>query len=196
LARDVNLLFLDEPTNHLDMDSIEALTVAIGEFEGSLIIVTHSEELLRRTCDRLIVFTRNGAELFDGGYDLFLEKMGWEDEEDDSSSKPKAKNNSKDNKKTKADLIKTKSKLTTPISKKIIKLEESIIKSEATLASHQKKLLEGSTSGDSFKIIEYSKLVSMEQKEVEKMFELLEILQNEFDEITTDFDKKIAELGD
>ncbi|MDD3475283.1 MAG: ATP-binding cassette domain-containing protein [Sulfurimonas sp.] len=196
LARDVNLLFLDEPTNHLDMDSIEALTVAIGEFEGSLIIVTHSEELLRRTCDRLIVFTRNGAELFDGGYDLFLEKMGWEDEEDDSSSKPKAKNSSKDNKKTKADLIKTKSKLTTPISKKIIKLEESIIKSEATLASHQKKLLEGSTSGDSFKIIEYSKLVSMEQKEVEKMFELLEILQNEFDEITTDFDKKIAELGD
>ncbi|MFA5461102.1 MAG: ABC transporter ATP-binding protein, partial [Sulfurimonas sp.] len=169
---------------------------AIGEFEGSLIIVTHSEELLRRTCDRLIVFTRNGAELFDGGYDLFLEKMGWEDEEDDSSSKPKAKNNSKDNKKTKADLIKTKSKLTTPISKKIIKLEENIIKSEATLASHQKKLLEGSTSGDSFKIIEYSKLVSMEQKEVEKMFELLEILQNEFDEITTDFDKKIAELGD
>ena len=196
LARDVNLLFLDEPTNHLDMDSIEALTVAIGEFEGSLIIVTHSEELLRRTCDRLIVFTRNGAELFDGGYDLFLEKMGWEDEEDDSSTKPKAKNNSKDNKKTKADLIKTKSKLTTPIGKKIQKLEESIIKTEATVASHQKKLLEASKNGDSFKIIEYSKLSSMEQKEVEKMFELLEILQNEFDEITKDFDKKIAELGD
>lgn len=196
LARDVNLLFLDEPTNHLDMDSIEALTVAIGEFEGSLIIVTHSEELLRRTCDRLIVFTRNGAELFDGGYDLFLEKMGWEDEEDDSSSKPKAKNNSKDNKKTKADLIKTKSKLTTPIGKKIQKLEESIIKTEATVASHQKKLLEASSSGDSFKIIEFSKLLSMEQKEVEKMFELLEILQNEFDEITADFDKKIAEIED
>ncbi len=196
LARDVNLLFLDEPTNHLDMDSIEALTVAIGEFEGSLIIVTHSEELLRRTCDRLIVFTRNGAELFDGGYDLFLEKMGWEEEDDDSSSKPKVKNSFKDNKKTKADLIKTKSKLTTPINKKIQKLEESIIKSETTLASHQKKLLEASTSGDSFKIIEYSKLVSMEQKEVEKMFELLEILQNEFDEMTKDFDKKIAEIGD
>jgi len=196
LARDVNLLFLDEPTNHLDMDSIEALTVAISEFEGSLIIVTHSEELLRRTCDRLIVFTRNGAELFDGGYDLFLEKMGWEEEEEDSSSKPKAKNSFKDNKKTKADLIKTKGKLTTPIGKKIQKLEESIIKTEATVASHQKKLLDASSAGDSFKIIEYSKLLSMEQKEVEKMFELLEILQNEFDEITADFDKKIAGLED
>ncbi|ABB43424.1 ABC transporter-related protein [Sulfurimonas denitrificans DSM 1251] len=196
LARDVNLLFLDEPTNHLDMDSIEALTVAIENFEGSLIIVTHSEELLRRTCDRLIVFTRNGAELFDGGYDLFLEKMGWEEEEDEGGAKQKPKNSFKDNKKTKADLIKTKSKLTTPIHKKIQKLEENIIKAEDTLASHQKKLLEASSSGDSFKIIEYSKLSSMEQKEVEKMFELLEILQNEFDEITKDFDEKIAELGD
>ncbi|MDD5400599.1 MAG: ATP-binding cassette domain-containing protein [Sulfurimonas sp.] len=195
LARDVNLLFLDEPTNHLDMDSIEALTVAIQNFKGSVIIVTHSEELLRRVCDRLIIFTRNGAEYFDGGYDLFLEKMGWEEEEDDFV-KQKPKNSFKDNKKTKADLVRNKNKLVSPIKKKIEKLEASIIKSEETLASHQKKLLEASSKGDSFKIIEFSKLVAMEQKEVEKMFELLEILQNEFDTISEDFDKKIAEIGD
>jgi ATP-binding cassette subfamily F protein 3 len=53
IAKDVNLIFLDEPTNHLDMDSIAALT-AIKAFEGSSIIVTHSEELLREVCDRLI----------------------------------------------------------------------------------------------------------------------------------------------
>lgn len=195
LARDVNLLFLDEPTNHLDMDSIEALTVAIQNFKGSVIIVTHSEELLRRVCDRLIIFTRNGAEYFDGGYDLFLEKMGWEEEEDDFV-KQKPKNSFKDNKKTKADLVRNKNKLVSPIKKKIEKLEASIIKSEETLASHQKKLLEASSKGDSFKIIEFSKLVAMEQKEVEKMFELLEILQNEFDTISEDFDIKIAEIGD
>ncbi|RXJ64920.1 ABC transporter ATP-binding protein, partial [Halarcobacter ebronensis] len=55
LAKDVNLLFLDEPTNHLDMQSIDSLTKAIKNFEGSCIIVTHSEELLRQVCDRLIV---------------------------------------------------------------------------------------------------------------------------------------------
>ncbi|MBW6488297.1 ATP-binding cassette domain-containing protein [Sulfurimonas sp.] len=194
LARDVNLLFLDEPTNHLDMDSIEALTVAIQNFKGSVIVVTHSEELLRRTCDRLIIFTKNGAEYFDGGYDLFLEKMGWEEEENEEKGKQKPKTNFKNSKKAKADLIRDKNKLISPMRKKIDKLEASIIKSEETLASHQKKLLEATTKGDSFKIIEFSKLVSLEQKEVEKMFELLEILQNEFDEITNDYDKKIAEV--
>ncbi|OHE07687.1 MAG: ABC transporter ATP-binding protein [Sulfurimonas sp. RIFOXYD12_FULL_33_39] len=194
LARDVNLLFLDEPTNHLDMDSIEALTVAIQDFQGSVIIVTHSEELLRRTCDRLIIFTRNGAEYFDGGYDLFLEKMGWEEEDGEEKVKQKPKTSFKDNKKLKADLIREKSKLTSPMKKKIEKLEASIIKSEELLASHQKKLLDASSKGDSFKIIEFSKLVSLEQKEVEKMFELLEIIQNEFDEITNDYDKKIADF--
>lgn len=194
LARDVNLLFLDEPTNHLDMDSIEALTIAIQNFQGSAIIVTHSEELLRRVCDRLIIFAKNGAEYFDGGYDLFLEKIGWEEEENEEKGKQKPKTAFKDNKKLKADLIRDKNKLTSPIKKKIEKLEASIIKSEETLASHQKKLLEATTKGDSFKIIEFSKLVSLEQKEVEKMFELLEILQSEFDEITNDYDKKIAEV--
>jgi len=193
LAREVNVLFLDEPTNHLDMDSIEALTKAIENYDGSVIVVTHSEELLRRVCDRLIIFTRNGAEYFDGGYDLFLEKMGWEEEEEDRV-KQKPKSSFKDNKKAKADLIRDKNKLTSPIKKKIEKLEASIIKSEETLASHQKKLLEASTKGDTFKIIEFSKLVSLEQKEVEKMFELLKILQSEFDEISQDYDKKIAEV--
>ncbi len=77
LARDVNLLFLDEPTNHLDIESIEAITEAITNFEGGVIIVTHSEEMLRRVCDRLIIFAKDGAEYFDGGYDDFLSKIGW-----------------------------------------------------------------------------------------------------------------------
>jgi ATP-binding cassette subfamily F protein 3 len=193
LAREVNVLFLDEPTNHLDMDSIEALTKAIENYDGSVIIVTHSEELLRRVCDRLIIFTRNGAEYFDGGYDLFLEKMGWEEEEEERV-KSKPKNSFKDNKKAKADLIRDKNKLVSPIKKKIEKLEASIVKSEETLSSHQKKLLEASNKGDTFKIIEFSKLVSMEQKEVEKMYELLEILQGEFDQISNDYDAKIAQF--
>ena len=45
---------------------------------GSCIIVTHSEDLLRAVCDRLIVFTNDGADYFNGTYDEFLEKIGWD----------------------------------------------------------------------------------------------------------------------
>ena len=42
-------------------------------------IVTYSEDLLRAVCDRLIVFTNDGADYFNGTYDEFLEKIGWEE---------------------------------------------------------------------------------------------------------------------
>src|SRR5208283_2270192 len=51
-----NLLLLDEPTNHLDMESIDSLIEAIEDFDGAVIIVTHSEMILEAVATRLIVF--------------------------------------------------------------------------------------------------------------------------------------------
>ncbi|XPV68605.1 MAG: ABC-F family ATP-binding cassette domain-containing protein [Halarcobacter sp.] len=124
IAQDVNLLFLDEPTNHLDIDSIDALTNAIKAFEGSCMIVTHSEELLRAVCDRLIVFTNEGADYFNGTYDEFLEKIGWED--DDGTEKKKVvkpKRNKKEIKKLRAAIVTEKSKATKPIKTEIEEIE-------------------------------------------------------------------------
>ena len=124
IAKDVNLLFLDEPTNHLDIDSIDALTTAIKAFKGSCIIVTHSEELLRAVCDRLIIFTHDGADYFNGNYDEFLEKIGWED--DDGAEKKKVvkpKRSKKEIKKLRAAIVTEKSKTTSPIKKEIEQLE-------------------------------------------------------------------------
>ena len=135
IAQDVNLLFLDEPTNHLDIDSIDALTNAIKAFEGSCMIVTHSEQLLRAVCDRLIVFTNEGADYFNGTYDEFLEKIGWED--DDGAEKKKVvkpKRNKKEIKKLRAAIVTEKSKTTSPIKKEIEQLEELI----PTLSGKQK----------------------------------------------------------
>ncbi|MEX1100109.1 MAG: ABC-F family ATP-binding cassette domain-containing protein, partial [Bacteriovoracaceae bacterium] len=81
LANKTNLLLLDEPTNHLDMESIEILGQEIRDYPGAVVMVTHSESLLREVAERLIVFTNNGAQYFLGGYDEFLEKIGWEEEE-------------------------------------------------------------------------------------------------------------------
>ena len=124
IAKDVNLLFLDEPTNHLDIDSIDALTKAIKAFKGSCMIVTHSEELLRAVCDRLIIFTNEGADYFNGTYDEFLEKIGWED--DDTTEKKKVvkpKRNKKEIKKLRAAIVTEKSKITKPIKTEIEEIE-------------------------------------------------------------------------
>jgi ATP-binding cassette subfamily F protein 3 len=80
LAHQSNLLLLDEPTNHLDMESIESLTSEIGNFKGAVIVVTHSELMLRSIANKLIIFHKGIAELFNGTYDEFLEKIGWETE--------------------------------------------------------------------------------------------------------------------
>lgn len=79
LAQKTNLLFLDEPTNHLDMESIDSLGEAINEYDGACLIVTHNEDLLRSCVNKLVIFRQDGAEFFEGTYDEFLEKIGWEE---------------------------------------------------------------------------------------------------------------------
>jgi ATP-binding cassette subfamily F protein 3 len=194
LAKEVNLLFLDEPTNHLDMQSIEALTQAIERFEGGVIIVTHSEELLRRVCDRLIIFAKDGAEYFDGGYDDFLEKIGWEEEVEDFKVKNTPKSNTKENKKRKAELVRERNKITSPLKKKIEKVEHTIMQIEESLELHHQELIEASNSGDSATLMELSKIVANEEKEVEKLFEEFEELSIELEEINENYEEKMKEL--
>jgi len=194
LARHVNLLFLDEPTNHLDIDSIEALTKAIENFKGSVIIVTHSEEMLRRVCDRLIIFAKDGAEYFDGGYDLFLEKIGWEEDESVEKVKQAPKANNKENKKLKAGLVRERNNVTAPLKKKVQKLESEIIKLEESLEAHHKELVEVSNCGESAALIELSKLVSSQEAKVEELFETLEHAQSELDDINEEYEKKSLAL--
>src|SRR5438477_12996448 len=61
-----NLLLLDEPTNHLDLETREALTVALGQFEGTLVLVSHDRHLLRATTDQFLIIADGTLEPFDG----------------------------------------------------------------------------------------------------------------------------------
>lgn len=64
-----NLLLLDEPTNHLDMEMRHALTMALQDYEGGMVLVSHDRALLRATCDRFILVADGKAEVFDGDID-------------------------------------------------------------------------------------------------------------------------------
>ena len=64
-----NLLLLDEPTNHLDLATREALSVALNEFEGTVMLVSHDRALLRAVCDEFWLVSRGGVSPFDGDLD-------------------------------------------------------------------------------------------------------------------------------
>jgi len=64
-----NLLLLDEPTNHLDLETRHALTMALAQFEGTLIVVSHDRHLLRATTDRFMLVAHHELQPFDGDLD-------------------------------------------------------------------------------------------------------------------------------
>jgi ATP-binding cassette subfamily F protein 3 len=78
-----NLLLLDEPTNHLDLETREALTVALAQFEGTLVLVSHDRHLLRATTDQFLIVADGRLQPFDGDMDdyrdwLFKTKLAAE----------------------------------------------------------------------------------------------------------------------
>ena len=64
-----NLLLLDEPTNHLDLSTREALSLALNEFDGTVMLVSHDRALLREVCDEFWLVTAGGVREFDGDLD-------------------------------------------------------------------------------------------------------------------------------
>lgn len=64
-----SLLLLDEPTNHLDLEMRHALTLALQEFEGGVVLISHDRSLLRTTCDQFLLVAEGKARIFDGDLD-------------------------------------------------------------------------------------------------------------------------------
>jgi ATP-binding cassette subfamily F protein 3 len=64
-----HILLLDEPTNHLDFDAINALIVALNNFEGGLVVVSHDQYFLSALCDRLYIVDNQTVTQFDGDID-------------------------------------------------------------------------------------------------------------------------------
>ena len=66
-----NLLLLDEPTNHLDLMTREALGMAINDFEGTVLLVSHDRALLRSVCEEFWLVSRSGITDFKGDMDEY-----------------------------------------------------------------------------------------------------------------------------
>ncbi len=88
-----NLLLLDEPTNHLDLATREALAVALNEFEGTVMLVSHDRSLLRSVCDEFWLVAKGSVAPFDGDlddYQLYLLEQAKEARQTRQSNAKKA----------------------------------------------------------------------------------------------------------
>jgi ATP-binding cassette, subfamily F, member 3 len=70
-----NLLILDEPTNHLDLDMRYALTLALQDFQGAIVLVSHDRHLIRNTADELLLVADGAVEPFEGDLDEYERRL-------------------------------------------------------------------------------------------------------------------------
>ena len=136
-----NLLLLDEPTNHLDLDMRQALTEALIEFEGALVVVSHDRHLIRSTTDDLYLVHDGKVEPFDGDLEDYQQWLTDVQKQENQPEEPTKENaNSaqarKDQKRREAELRTQ----TQPLRKEIARLEKEMEKLNATLAAVEEKL--------------------------------------------------------
>jgi len=72
-----NVLLMDEPTNHLDMESIEALNLALENYPGTLVFVSHDREFVSSLATRIVDLSGEGVTDFSGSYDDYLRSQGY-----------------------------------------------------------------------------------------------------------------------
>ncbi len=172
LAKPCNLLLLDEPTHHLDIESIEALIDALEDFEGSVVIVTHSELILKRlNLDKMIVCHRNRQETFIGNYDEFLEKMGWEEEEG-TAKKKSAPSEEHERKRKHEERMALQAEIK-PLESKVKTIERKILELEKLQGEDQQKLLDATHKGEAFSTQDLLKTSAVREKQLQTLYEEL-----------------------
>ena len=162
-----NLLIMDEPTNHLDMESRFALTVALQDFEGAIIVVSHDRHLLKNTVDEFWLVHDKRVEPFKGDlddYHLWLKnqkkaEQASKSETDRSETQTKPSVDKKAQRKREAEIRAS----LQPVKKKISQLEKEIEKYELRLSSINDQLNDTELYTDECK----TKLTSLLQEQAE-----------------------------
>ena len=186
---------MDEPTNHLDIEACDAFEGALQYFEGAVILVTHNELFLHGLANRLVVFKREGISIFEGTYAEFLEKEGWEEEEDFIAvKKPNATLSKKELRQKKSEIIASRSKIITPIQRVITRIENAIEEKEGHIQNINENLLIASQEQDGPKIAALAKELAGLEKEVDALFEELEQKMDEMEIKKKSFDQELDDL--
>ena len=197
LVSPANLLLLDEPNNHLDMQATEGLMHALDVFEGAVVIVTHSEMILRRVANRLVVFDGGQVRVFEGGYQAFLDRVGWvKEKSEDGLATPtnKMRRNRKELRRLRAEIIAERSKLLKPLQTRIGDLEKAIIGREEEAKQVEALLCDTATWSEAESIATLERRSRALKVEIQNLFDELDRLTTQHDSVQPEFEKRLEEL--
>ena len=171
-----NLLLLDEPTNHLDLDMRQALTEALVDYEGSLVVVSHDRHLLRNTVEEFYLVHDKQVEEFKGDLDDYQkwlteqnsQLISKSNDEIEATENATSNQNRKEQKRREAELRQQ----TAPFRKKIVQLEDKMDKYSQQLVEIENQL----SDSELYNAENKEKLTALlnEQVTVKKSLEIVE----------------------
>ncbi len=202
IATPLNLLLLDEPTNHLDIESNDALLEAIDAFDGAVVMVTHNEMFLHALADRLVVFDNDDIVVYEGGYQRFLDKVGWRDEvmqgpvgnlppSAGGGDEERPKWTPKELRRLRSEVIAERSRVLRPLETRIQAIEKSIEAHDVSLRELNAELVKASQSRQGSRVVDVSKAMHQAKKRIDGLLEELQTLSGEYEEKKAELDAKL-----
>ncbi|MDH5217605.1 MAG: ATP-binding cassette domain-containing protein [Gammaproteobacteria bacterium] len=173
-----NLLLLDEPTNHLDLEMRHALTVALQDFDGAMVIVSHDRHMLRTVADTLFLVADGKADLFSGDLDDYRQWVK-DNQKTEPTAAPQQSNVTGGNKKQQRQESADLRKKLQPLRNKLKKLEQSLEKLNTQKTDIETRLGDASIYEDTNKSV----LTDLLQQQ-SKLGQELEAVEMEWMEIS------------
>ena len=156
-----NFLLLDEPTNHLDIGSCEALEDALSGYDGTLFVVSHDRYLINKLADKIYVLGKDGARLYLGNYDAYLEQRDREQQAQQAEAPAPKVNLYKQRKERESALRKKRTALR--------RLEEAIEANEAQAVQLEEQLSQPEVAADYEQVTQLSEEIARLHQEGERL---------------------------
>ncbi len=155
-----NLLLLDEPTNHLDLEMRQALSMALMEFTGALVVISHDRHLLRSVCDELMIVHSGRVEVFPGSLDDYAAWLRSQESISDISEGPRQSGAIKTRKQQRQAQAQRR-QLLKPLLDQVRQIEKSMERDRKSLVDVEEKLADESLYSDPARASEITELTQL-----------------------------------
>ncbi|MBC1522025.1 ABC-F type ribosomal protection protein [Listeria aquatica] len=184
-----NVLILDEPTNHLDIESKEVLEAALIDFAGTILFVSHDRYFINRIASKVVELSPNGALVYLGDYDYYLEKLAYEKEIAQLEFEEKLQTGQIEEKsvsgsKESYQKSKENQKLFRQKTRKLAGVETAMEDADSKIAELEQLLTQPDVFNDHEKTLQITEELDSVKQVAEALMEDWEILSTEIEELT------------